>query len=211
MIYFVLIQRDHAIWQNNPPPPPLWKNHCCFANTISIHYTAITPQQYNRKGQLFPFRCVSQLVPTCCSTLAYKALTLLSMAPMMLGPWQCNRLSWFTGWWRIRFFTISRKAAMLFLSSLPSEREQKKLCKTTLKISCATRSCTYALQTTILTLSYLRITHTPCLRVFVSLLFDSFYLCLFWCRVRFCELLNYYSSGVFWLWICNDCTIFKKR
>lgn len=55
------------------------------------------------------------------------ALTLLRMAPMMLGPWQCSKLSWLTGWWRIMFFTISRKAAMLFLSSLLSNRKNGKI------------------------------------------------------------------------------------
>lgn len=54
------------------------------------------------------------------------ALTLLRMAPMMLGPWQCSKLSWLTGWWRIMFFTISRKAAMLFLSNLLSNRKKGK-------------------------------------------------------------------------------------
>lgn len=83
------------------------------------------------------------------SDVWWGALTLLSMAPMMLGPWQCSRPSWLTGWWRMRFFTISRKAATLFLSSLPSER-----IKTTFEISCVTYSHVYILQSTLQTLSY---------------------------------------------------------
>lgn len=46
--------------------------------------------------------------------------TLCSSAPMMAGPWHCTRLSWFTAWFRRKFFTSSRKAATLFLSSLLS-------------------------------------------------------------------------------------------
>lgn len=53
------------------------------------------------------------------------ALTLLSMTPMMLGPWDCSRLSWLTGWRRIRFFIISRKEAILFLSSLLSKGQKR--------------------------------------------------------------------------------------
>lgn len=50
--------------------------------------------------------------------------TFCSSAPMMAGPWHCTRLSWFTGWFWMKFFTNSRKAATLFLSSLLSARHR---------------------------------------------------------------------------------------
>lgn len=100
------------------------KDHCCFSSPTSIYYTAHLQQQRSGKGQIFYFQMLISFSVSW-NRFSGRAPTLLSMAPMMLGPWHCSRLSWLMGWWRIRFFSISRKAAILFLSSLPSENEKK--------------------------------------------------------------------------------------
>lgn len=92
----------------------------------SIHYREIIPQQGTGKGQIFHLQML--ISP---SAWRHKAVsgtvsekpTLLSMAPMMLGPWHCSRLSWLMGWWRIRFLINSKKAAMLFVSIRPSKKK----------------------------------------------------------------------------------------
>lgn len=123
-----LIFLDHSDWLtlHKSPHVSMWQ-HGCFTNTMFIHCTAHTQKRRSSIQFLMLFSLSHKLFFLHAGAKwLVGALTLLSMAPMMLGPWHCSRLSWLTGWLRIRFFTISRKAAMLFLSSLPSEKKKKK-------------------------------------------------------------------------------------
>lgn len=119
-------------------------------------------------------------------------LTLLSMAPMMLGPWHCRRLSWLTGCWRIRFFTISRNAATLFLSSLPSER--RKIGQ--YKISGVTGSHIFALQSTLMTFSYLRMSHKSFARLYVSFCWICFSIHLIMLLIMPTQILTFNLLGL---------------
>lgn len=95
----------------------------------SIHYREIIPQKGSPgKGQILHSQML--ISPSACrhkavSGTVFEKPTLLRMAPMTLGPWHCSRLSWLTGWWRIRFLINSKKAAMLFDSKRPSEKENR--------------------------------------------------------------------------------------
>lgn len=86
---------------------------------------SISQWQCGGRGPTFCLRKLSKIALYCWVGWMCEVLTLLSRAPTMLGPWQWSKLSWLTGCWWIRFFTISRKAAMLFLSNLLSTRKKK--------------------------------------------------------------------------------------
>lgn len=130
--YPLFTVREHVIWLTLHRFPHISMWYCHSERTTAVSttpYPFIAQQSHGgntvEKVKFYDAnQSLPQIVLTCWSKVSCGALTLLSMAPIMLGPWQCSRLSWLTGWWRIRFFTISKKAAILFLSSLPSDRKK---------------------------------------------------------------------------------------